>query len=70
MTEFFGNKSVIVIISIIWGLGMALMFRKSCKNDQCVTVQVPLEFENGNRIIYDHNKNCYQLQKYFTKCDQ
>lgn len=69
MSDFFDNKIIIIIISIIWGLGIAIMFRKVCKNDQCVTVKVPMEFENGNKIIYDQNKKCYQLGKYFTDCE-
>ena len=59
---------VIIIISIIWGLGLAFLFRKACTNDQCVVVKVPLNLEKNNHIIYS-NKKCYRLERYNTHCE-
>lgn len=68
MTSIFENRFVIIIISMIWGFGLALLFRKVCNNDQCVVVKVPQAFNNGNSIIYDKNNRCYKLEKYPSPC--
>ncbi len=67
MTSIFENKTVIILISIIWGFGLALLFRKACQGDQCMVVRVPPSFIANNSIIYEKNR-CYQLEKYHTPC--
>lgn len=70
MSGVFSNSIIIVIISMIWGFGLALLFRRNCKNDHCVVVKVPYEFAKSNNTIYDNNINkCYQLEKYSSPCD-
>ena len=62
------NPTVIIIISIIWGLGLALLFKRVCQNNKCVVVKVPQLFNESNNIIYDKNNRCYRLQKYPSPC--
>ncbi len=69
MASIFENRMFIILISMIWGFGLALLFRKVCQNDQCVVVKVPPAFNNGNNIIYDNvNNRCYKLDKYPSPC--
>lgn len=68
MTDFFNNHKIVIIISLIWGFGLALLFRKYCKNDECNIIQVPNNFNNTNQTIYNNNK-CYSLNKYFVQCE-
>lgn len=65
--NFFENRNIIIIISLIWGLGLALLFKKVCQNDQCTIIKVPSQFSQNN-IIYDKNDRCYQLTKYPSPC--
>lgn len=68
MASIFDNRGIIILISMIWGFGLALLFRRECQNDQCVIVRVPPSFNSGNNIIYDKNNRCYQLHKYPSPC--
>lgn len=61
------ERSVSIIISLIWGIGIALLFRRICKDGNCTVVKVPLQF-NSDGFIYSRNK-CYKLHKYLTKCE-
>lgn len=69
MGNIFSNGIIILLISMIWGFALALFFRKTCKNDQCVVVKVPPEFYQSGNIIYDAKSNrCYQLHAYPSEC--
>ncbi|AEX61779.1 hypothetical protein CE11_00649 [Megavirus courdo11] len=69
MTSILENKVVIILISMIWGFGLALFFRKTCQNDQCVIVKAPPIFDQSSGAIYDNKTNkCYVLQKYPSSC--
>ena len=37
ITKAFDTKTGSAIISIIFGLGLAALFRQSCKGDRCIT---------------------------------
>ena len=64
---FDNDKWLSIIISFIWGFGLAILFRKICKNDECVIVKVPPQFDFINKIIHD-NTRCYKLESYPVDC--
>jgi hypothetical protein len=66
--SIFDNRSIAIIISLIWGMGLAILFRKVCQNDQCTVVKVPIELSKNRNIIRDKNNRCYQLHKYGSEC--
>jgi hypothetical protein len=69
MASILQNRVMIILISLIWGFGLALLFRKICQNDQCVIVKVPPVFNNSSGIIYDNKSNrCHKLYKYPSPC--
>jgi hypothetical protein len=68
MASILENRIIIILISMIWGFGLALLFRKICQNYKCVIVKVPPIFNNENNVIYDRNNRCYKLQKYPSQC--
>ena len=68
MTNILENRTIVILISMIWGFGLALLFKKACLNDQCTVTKVPPAFHKQNNIIYDRNSRCYQLQKYPSQC--
>lgn len=67
LSELLNKRAVIIIISIIWGLGLAILFRKSCDNDKCVVVKAPLELAHSGNIIRSGNR-CYELKRYYSEC--
>lgn len=68
MKNFLDKNFVIIIISLIWGFGLSLMFRKACTNGRCIVIKVPPVFNKMNGIIYDKHERCYKLDKYLSPC--
>lgn len=56
------------IISFVIGLGLAALFRKVCKDGNCVIVQGPPLEEVENKIFKMDSK-CYRYKAEVTKCD-
>ena len=56
------------IISIIWGIGLAAIFRKACKGRECIIVKSPdlKEYERG---VYEFENKCYKFKSKVTNCD-
>lgn len=67
MESMWQNRTIIILISMIWGFGLALLFRQVCQNDQCVIMKVPPSFNKNGGVIYDKNR-CYKLQQYPSAC--
>lgn len=68
--EILNNNIIIIIISIIWGFGISLLFRKICKSDKCTITKIHPDFLTNGSMIYDGKKNkCYELHKYYSECD-
>ena len=67
MTSVLDNNIVIILISLIWGIGLAILFRRVCQGDNCIIVNAPQTLTSQNNIIRDKNK-CYQLEKYDSPC--
>ena len=59
---------ITIIVSLVWGFGLALLFRKTCQGENCLVVKVPPEIYLNNHIIYDKNNRCYKLERYATHC--
>jgi hypothetical protein len=61
----FGN----IVISIMLGLGLASLFRRSCANKKCL-VFVPPDMKNLNDDIYKYNGKCYKYKSEAVRCDK
>jgi len=55
------------IISIILGLGLASMFRKVCKNNNCLIIKGP-KSKDMNKY-YRIDKKCYKYNPYPINCE-
>lgn len=63
---FFKDEKInTYIISIVWGLGIATLFRKICNNDKCIVIKAPT-----NMIKYqEKNENeCYRFERESIEC--
>jgi hypothetical protein len=56
-----------IIISIIWGLGLAALFRKVCEGRSCLVIKGPKPKEVDGKI-YKFDNKCYKYNSYTTKC--
>jgi len=56
-----------IIISIIWGLGLATLFRKACKGRNCIVIKAP-DPDNIKNKIYAFQNKCYKFYPEITSC--
>jgi len=57
-----------VIISIVLGLGLATLFRKVCKNRNCMVFKAP-SLKKLNDKVYKYNDKCFSYKSEATKCE-
>ena len=57
-----------VVISIILGLGFATLFRKVCKDRDCIIFRAPDVSKIKNQIFKFGNK-CYKFNESIEKCN-
>lgn len=56
-----------IIVGIIWGLGLACIFKKTCEGRKCIVYRAP----NPHKVtknIYSHNNKCYSYKTVTTNC--
>ena len=56
------------LISVILGLGLATLFRKSCKSKEC-TVFLSPDIASIKDDIYSFNDKCVKYKEKAVKCD-
>jgi len=66
--KFFENKTGKYMLSLILGIGIASLFRKVCKEKNCIVFKAPpLEEIKGKIFKYDNQ--CYKYNPVIVKCD-
>ena len=58
-----------IIISILLGLGLATVFRKVCKDKNCITFKGPILGDIDGKI-YKHGEKCFSYNAVSTPCDK
>jgi hypothetical protein len=67
MLYLFQSKLAKIILSILWGLGISTLFRKMCKDRDCIIFRAPDPKEVADGT-YGFEKNCYQFESELTRC--
>ena len=57
------------IVSILLGLGLATLFRKVCKNRNCMIFKAP-EIEKIKDKTFKYNNKCYKYIEKAESCDK
>lgn len=57
-----------VLISIILGLGLASLFRKTCEGKDCIAFRGPI-IEDVSGRVFQYGDECYTYKQRATKCD-
>lgn len=65
--DFLGSQKGRVILSIIWGLGLAALFRKVCKGRNCIVLKAP-DTNSIKDKIYRFDNKCYKFNPQATSC--
>ena len=66
--DILNSRSGQIMISIIWGLGLASLFRKACVGRNCIVIKGP----NPNQVknqIFKYDGKCFKFTPYASKCE-
>jgi hypothetical protein len=66
--KFTQTKNGRIIMSILLGLGLSSLFRKSCKNRNCIVFKAPSIKEIKDKT-FEFNNKCYKYNETNIKCD-
>lgn len=68
--KFLKSPVGIIIISIIWGLGLATLFKRSCEGNNCKIIEYRGPAMSNSKYYwqYDGDQKCYEWSPYLTKC--
>jgi hypothetical protein len=69
--DFLKTKGSMIFISIIWGLGLATLFKRSCEGNNCKVIEYrgPAISNTEYSWKYDGDDKCYKWQPYLTSCE-
>ena len=57
-----------IVVSIILGLGLATLFRKVCKDRDCIIFKAP-DIKKIQNQIFKFDKKCYKFEENIEKCN-
>ena len=57
-----------VVLSIIWGLGLAALFRRACNGRSCIVYMSPHPSEVQGKV-FKHDEKCYKYSMKRSNCD-
>ena len=55
------------IISFILGIGLASLFRKVCKDRNCIVFRAP-DLDEVTKSVYNYGDKCYSFKKSAVPC--
>lgn len=67
LQKFTSTSEGKIILSVIWGLGLSALFRKVCKERNCIVIKGPRPEEMNNKI-YQFDGKCYKYSAVNTTC--
>ena len=67
ISKFINSDEGSKFVSIIWGIGLATLFRHACVGRNCIIIRGPdpNDLKNNN---YKFNKKCYKYDAYAVSC--
>ena len=66
--RLFYTKMGQIIISILFGIAIAFMFQKVCKDRKCIIIQAP-PLKDVEKKTFDVDGTCYQYKPKVVKCE-
>jgi hypothetical protein len=67
ITDFIRSEVGGIVISILWGIGLAMLFRRVCTSRECITVYGPAPSDIRNKTMRYKNK-CYVIEPKEASC--
>lgn len=56
-----------IILSILWGFGLATLFQRVCKGRSCIVYKAPMMKDVVGKT-YSHDGKCFNYDVESTKC--
>ena len=72
MLEIFKKRPMVVLISVLWGLGLATLFSSVANKRNCIIVRGELPEQIEQKIFQypDLENKCYQYKSYIQPCSK
>ena len=67
MNKILKNENTKIILGLLWGLGLACIFRCACNGRQCIIYKAPKPKDVENNI-YSYDEKCYNYKTQSTDC--
>lgn len=68
LSKFVRTKTGKYMMSIIFGLGLATLFKYVCKGRNCITYMAPQDINDEDTVKY--NGSCYKVTTDAVTCDK
>lgn len=68
MKKIIDNDYSKIVLGILWGLGLACIFRSACNGRNCIIYKAPRPAQIKNKI-YSQEDKCYKYDAQSTKCN-
>lgn len=65
--KFLKSEYTKIIIGIIWGFGLACIFRCACEGRKCIIYKAPNPIDVKNKV-YNFKDKCYTFKTVTTPC--
>lgn len=62
------SKNGKILMSVLLGIGISTLFRKVCKDRNCLVFKAP-SFDKIKDKVFKFNDKCYSYNEKMTKCD-
>ena len=63
------NEYTKILLGLLWGFGLACIFRCACNGRKCIIYKAPKPNEIENSI-YNYNDKCYKYEPITTECNK
>jgi hypothetical protein len=71
LRDFLKSRIGVIVISMVWGLGLASLFKKTCPTCQTIEYRTPDQPKIKKQIFYlgpPDDPECYYYKSYVVKC--
>jgi len=67
MNNIFKNEYTKIVLGILWGFGLACIFRSACNGRKCIIYKAPKQSDVINNV-YNYEEKCYKYNTIVTEC--
>ena len=67
--KFVHSKTGKVMMSLLLGMGLATLFRRMCKDKNCIIFYAP-PLDDIEKKTFKDGEKCYKFNPVATKCDK